>query len=492
MLNSTQVRIARAITFAFLTAAILIFVADAQAQGNRNSQAKLYFFTQAGCPPCQQMKPSVEWIKQYIDVTTVDTQHQQQWARHFNVQQTPTFVIASGNDVIARRVGAMSRVDLANFWNQNVPKTNSNNSERSSTTNAVANQSNSTRNVESRSGSQFAARQVSYESPSNSSSVNPTAARDNAYRSTVRLKIDEQGAVSYATGTVIHIHNNEALVVTCGHAFRENRGQGAITGHSGFADGRKNNLTGNLLYYDAGANDVALLVVKPATGLVASEIAAPTYKAKRGEPFFSYGCNHGQDPSILECSFLRLGEYSSSEDRSSAVRYDTTRRPVQGRSGGGLFNSAGQLIGICTGAAVEVDEGIYGSIDVIYRGISKAGLAQLFQGQGTPTQSFVSDNAQSAQRDLPQQHQKFNNASIGRSQSLDSQITPVTNRSNANRVEILCNVRSADAPNQVSQIVVRNPSQQLLQMLQSEGTIVNQPTRSASNNQEVIRAQSHR
>ena len=490
MLNSTQARIARAIAFAFLTAAILFFVADAQAQGNRNSQAKLYFFTQAGCPPCQQMKPSVEWIKQYISVTTVDTQHQQQWARHFNVQQTPTFVIASGNDVIARRVGAMSRVELANFWNQNVPKTNSNSSKRSATTNAVANQTNVKRNAEPRSGSQFAARQVSYESPSNSS-VSPTAARENAYRSTVRLKIDERGAVSYATGTVIHIHNNEALVVTCGHAFRENRGKGSITGHSGFADGKKNNLTGNLLYYDAGANDVALLVVKPATGLVASEIAAPTYKAKRGEQFFSFGCNHGQDPSVLECSFLRLGEYSSSADRSSAVRYDTTRRPVQGRSGGGLFNSAGQLIGICTGAAVEVDEGIYGSIDVIYRGIRKAGLAQLFQGQGTPTQSFASDNSQSAPGNLPPRHQRIDNAPIGHSQSLNSQITPVANRSNANRVEILCNVRSTDSPNQVSQIVVRNPSQQLLQMLQSEGTTVNQPNRSAKN-QEVIRAQSHR
>ena len=450
----------------------LLFLAPVAAQSTPKAQSKLYFFTQSGCAPCQQMKPTIEWISQYIDVQTIDTQHQQQWARHFNVRRTPTVVIATGNKVVARREGAISRTDLATFWNH-YASASADQGSQSTTTSAKSNVAHN-----------YSARHASFESPHRPASTS-SSAKQNAHRSTVRLKIDEGGAVSYATGTVIHIQNNEALVITCGHAFRENRGQGAITGQSGFADGRPTNISGNLLFYDAGANDVALVVVKPATGLIAAEIADPKYNAERGEQFFSFGCNHGDDPSILECNFLRLGQYSSPGEKTSAIRYDTTKRPVQGRSGGGLFNASGQLIGICTGAAVEVDEGIYGSINVIYRGIEKAGLTQLFTKHANQDRVVFKNQLRSSNQQLNQVPNRTGNNSATR-------ITPVVNRSQLNNVEIQCSVRTGSGPNDVQQIFIKNPSQELISLLNSEGHLINQAARTANQNGEVIRAQSHR
>ena len=62
-----------------------------------------------------------------------------------------------------------------------------------------------------------------------------------------------------------------------------------------------------------------------------------------------------------------------------AIKYDIYGRPVDGRSGGGLFNEKGELIGICNAAAVEVDEGIYTALETMHWQIAQVNLEHLFQ-----------------------------------------------------------------------------------------------------------------
>jgi glutaredoxin len=460
----------------------------AWAQQARQSQPRLYFFTQAACPPCHKMKPAVDEIAKYIDVQIVDTQQQAQWADHFGVRETPTVVLAAGNQILGRHVGSLEYSELAKFCNdglQRVEPQPANPEFRNSDSQTTSHQQTAPPSTGFRDSQ---VQNVSYESASPNVG-NANSVKANAHRSTVRLKIDEQGATSYATGTVIHVHNNEALVVTCGHAFRDNQGKGRITGHSGFSDNQINELDGHLLYYDAGPSDVALVVVKPATGLVPSPIAQVSYKPGRGEAMFSYGCNHGEDPSIMNCTFLRLGRYLSDNraDQSSALRYDTTRRPVQGRSGGGLFNSNGELIGICTGAAVEDDEGIYGSIEVIYEGLQKAGLTQLFSnGNDTVVSTVQANDNRQSNREIATEMQPIGRDSDNRL----NQISPAMNQTVPGEFEIVCNLRSKDARGQSQQIVVRNPSAELLKLLKEQGQTVNHVA-SNRDDREVIRAQSH-
>ena len=45
----------------------------------------------------------------------------------------------------------------------------------------------------------------------------------------VRLKVDDEKGHSYGTGTIIDARQGEALIITCGHLFRESKGQGPLT-----------------------------------------------------------------------------------------------------------------------------------------------------------------------------------------------------------------------------------------------------------------------
>ena len=79
---------------------------------------------------------------------------------------------------------------------------------------------------------------------------------------TVRLKVEDPQGISYATGTVIHGHNGEYLLMTCGHVFRESAGKGEITAEFGFENGELETAPGQLISYDAKARDVALVAIR--------------------------------------------------------------------------------------------------------------------------------------------------------------------------------------------------------------------------------------
>ena len=45
----------------------------------------------------------------------------------------------------------------------------------------------------------------------------------------MRLRVDDPTGHSYGTGTIIDARSGEALVITCGHLFRDSKGKGPIT-----------------------------------------------------------------------------------------------------------------------------------------------------------------------------------------------------------------------------------------------------------------------
>ena len=58
---------------------------------------------------------------------------------------------------------------------------------------------------------------------------------------------------------------------------------------------------------------------------------------------------------------------------------EAARAPEEGRSGGGLFNAAGQLIGVCFAADPQGNEGLYASIDSIYQKLDALNLTATLQ-----------------------------------------------------------------------------------------------------------------
>ena len=82
------------------------------------------------------------------------------------------------------------------------------------------------------------------------------------------------------------------------------------------------------------------------------------------------------------------------------------RRAV-GRSGGGLFDQQGRLIGVCNAADAEGNEGIYAAAQVVYAQINRLGLGHLFN-DSAPTQT---PDVQFASNSTPVQ--SFATASVG-------------------------------------------------------------------------------
>lgn len=193
----------------------------------------------------------------------------------------------------------------------------------------------------------------------------------NAFDATVRLRVVDPGGTSHGTGTIIHTSGQDALVLTCGHIFRESRGQGRIEADVSFSSQMKT-VPGKLITFDSNAHDIALLTIRSPFPVKAVRIARNHFQGRLNQDVFTIGCDKGNTPTIRRSHFKRAARYDGTE------KYDVFGRPIDGRSGGGLFNQQGELIGVCNAAAVHVDEGIYSGLKTIYRQLAISHLDHLF------------------------------------------------------------------------------------------------------------------
>ena len=76
------------------------------------------------------------------------------------------------------------------------------------------------------------------------------SAQQQALQATVRLRVVDASGVSHGTGTIIDVHGEDALVLTCGHIFRESQGRGEVFVEL-FVPGATQPVRGQLLTYEA-------------------------------------------------------------------------------------------------------------------------------------------------------------------------------------------------------------------------------------------------
>lgn len=362
-------------------AACLLFVLislSANLASAADDDTMLYFFTNKGCAPCIQVKHVIKQLDtEGYPVTTVNVSERPDWANAFRVTHTPTLALVRNNEVLAWQPRPMRAEELRD-WFRTIRYT-------PSAPTATANPRKTTSATKTR-PAQTKVSLASHASNarSNRSFSSPTMHRgtsrpgnqfeSDALNATVRLQVQDETGTSYATGTVVHTHAGESLVLTCGHVFRESKGKGTVVAEFGFADGQPIKVPGQVLDYDSDANDIALVSIRNGShALTAVEIAAAESIIDRGDRVFTLGCDHGEDPTIRNTAIKNLARYDGS------MKYDIFGRPVNGRSGGGMFNAKGQLIGVCNAAAVEVDEGIYTALETVHWQIAKTNLDHLFK-----------------------------------------------------------------------------------------------------------------
>ena len=468
---------------------------------------RVLFFTMDSCPPCKQMEPGIDQLERDgVEVSKIDVRQYADYARQCQVSQTPTTMVVQGNQVLARHSGALSYGQL-----QQMVATS-----QARTTNSPPRQPQPRSQPAGSSSKQAAPSQSNHTPAPYAQSTNSLTPEQLAHRATVRFRVEDAEGTSFATGTIIHRVGKEALVLTCGHVFRESQGQGIIHTDMGFAQNQPVTVVGKLMYYDAKEHDIALVAIPCPLEIQPIKVAPEKFTVQTGDKIFSLGCDGGDDPSVRQSVLKAVTRYSGIR------KYDIVGRPVNGRSGGGLFSAGGQLLGVCNAAAVEVDEGIYTGLDSIYWQFAKTNLTHLFRRSSTPAtrtadlqnggRAAVHDNVVAKSNELtpPATHAIHTggpapvNQAIYRGGEMPLRTASQANQPAiaANDMEVIVLIRSKSDPRQSETITLTNPAPETLQWLRSEESrgpslqdrMANLPTVPAPNprSNAEIRAQSPR
>ena len=289
-------------------------------------QPVLLDFSADWCGPCRSMEPVVRRLTaDGYAVRQVNIDREQQLAQRFGVDRVPTFVMTVDGREVDRAVGPVSYDRLTQMFAAARPAAP----------------------VPKPAPPSTPSRQTAPPEMRQSASASP---QTRAVQATVRLRVEDPQGNSIGTGTIIDVHGQEALVMTCGHIFRDSGGRGKISVDL-FCPGARGPINGELISYDL-KHDVALVAIRPGIAVKPMAVAPAGYAVRPGDRVFSVGCDRGADPSVRESHVTAINKFVGPANIVAAGE------PVIGRSGGGLCSADGQLIGVCNLADPTDREGI--------------------------------------------------------------------------------------------------------------------------------------
>ncbi len=419
-----------------------------------NQDSVLVYFTMNGCAACKAVEPTLtQWEQAGVVIRRVNADREPELAQRYQVNSYPTFVIVRGGREANRFVGAQSLRELYSALVQETPN-------RITNTNAAATASNldgpATRLVPISSGLSGSADR----NPVGEVAGEAVSAVVRAERATVRIRVYDGNGYGVGTGTIIDSHGEEALIITCGHIFRETQGKGRIEVDY-FVGGRAQTLPGTLVDYDATTRDIGLISFRPNMPVVPVPVIGADQAPATGQSVFSFGCDHGADPSRRDTRVSAINKFQGPQN------VEISGAPVEGRSGGGLFDQNGRLIGICNAADHQDDEGLYAGPQVIHWQLDRVELAHLYRGGQNNLQLAGSKgptelNVTPASAIHGQKEMNLSPQFAEASNSLPSRDFTQADE------EIICIVRSKSNPTEAPRVVtIPQPSHQLLDLINS-------------------------
>ncbi|TWT67072.1 trypsin-like peptidase domain-containing protein [Allorhodopirellula solitaria] len=387
-------------------------------------------FSSSNCPPCRAMQPIVsELIARGVPVRQVDVQAEPQLVQRYQIRSTPTYVVVQDGREVTRLVGAQTAAQLYTALKQNpggelvptrselagptptiqdpqtrlAPMTSPSRSLAQSSDRSIR----SELGPSSQPGSSNAASGDQWQSlaslpstdaapPARTASVRSEAmpnatlanAVERAQAATVRLRVHDGRGYGAGTGTIIDVHGEEALVLTCGHLFRDGDGKGKIEVDL-FVAGQPRTVIGQLIDYDAGDRDIGLVAIRPDMPVQPVEVVQASDVLKVGQPAFSFGCDRGDPPSRRDTRITGVNKYNQNIGGSNL---EISGAPIDGRSGGGLFDERGRLVGVCNAADYKSDIGIYTGPGAIHWQLDRVQLERLYQD--APAESLASNETE--------------------------------------------------------------------------------------------------
>lgn len=365
--------------------------AESSATAPATKDVQLLLFTQTHCPPCQQIAPMINHlIANQYPIRKIDVAVTPQEAHRWNVVETPTLVVVADGREVQRTKGVVSANQVGKMLIAAGYPADLSVLTKPTFLSAVQN-----RLAQIPQGRRGHRGEVDTTDPRTSIPQDQwTRTEQQSLAATVRIKVryQENGSLvtDFGTGTVIHRMGREILILTCGHVFRDSQGNAQIEVDLGF-DGADSKVTvpGQLLQFDSGAPDVALVTAATDFEIQPVPLAGPDYEPAEGVRLFSVGCDQGKPATVRRGHYLSTsvcGEPVAAGQQPSgrtARKYDVSGRPVVGRSGGGLFTQDGHLIGVCNAAVIEDNRGVYSAIDNIHQLLTSVNAAHLFRQDAT-------------------------------------------------------------------------------------------------------------
>jgi thiol-disulfide isomerase/thioredoxin len=380
-------------------------------------------FSADWCGPCQQMAPLIGeigaagWLVRHVDV---DQEHD--IVKRFQVTGVPCYILLVKGHEVGRIDGATTRSELEKLLAQSrqplglpklavqtdsptvhqipgVPVPVSNSATHLATESAVsptvhppAQLSGSVsqplvdqaaeRSLRDPQGTQ---QQPVLAPPPTLAVETKSALQRNLIQATARLRVQDPNGASWGTGTVIDCRQGEALILTCGHIFRDSVGEGTIEVDL-FGDPSADRLAGQMVSYDLD-RDLALVSVFTEAILEPVKIGSVGRPRDVGEGVATIGCDGGREPT------MHVSRVTSVDKYLGPANVQVAGQPVQGRSGGGLLALDGTLLGVCNAADPEDNEGLFAALPSIHEHLDEAGLAFVYRHVYPGTKNELAGNA---------------------------------------------------------------------------------------------------
>lgn len=191
------------------------------------------------------------------------------------------------------------------------------------------------------------------------------------WRTAVRITASTDAGAYVGSGTIVDGSPDSALAITAAHVVRkpdgttflvEIFGQGDPNGKTASIGPPIGSFAGEVVDSDAGL-DVGLIRFRPGRQLPSSRLVPEGWAPISGQPLCSVGCSSGDDPTAISERFLRRQTLKMKGFPYPSIECD--REPPQGRSGGGLFEPNGRLIGVCDFAETQSHTGLYADVESI-------------------------------------------------------------------------------------------------------------------------------
>ena len=380
-------------------------------------------FSAEWCGPCKQMAPLIGeigaagWLVRHVDV---DQEHDV--VKRFQVNGVPCYILLVKGQEVGRIDGATTRSELEKLLSKSrrplglpklvasadvpkvrqipgVPIPTSNSPTHLSTEPTVAptvhppaqlsgvvNQSLANQSFpRSLREPKQEKKQTALEAAPTLAIETKTNLQQSLIQATARLRVQDPKGASWGTGTVIDCRQGEALILTCGHIFRDSVGEGTIEVDL-FGDTAAGRLAGQMVSYDLD-RDLALVSVFTEVNLEPVKIGSVGRPREVGEGVVTIGCDGGRDPT------MHVSRVASVDKYLGPANVQVAGQPVQGRSGGGLFAIDGTLLGVCNAADPEDNEGLFAALPSIHEHLDEAGLAFVYRHVYPGTENELAGNA---------------------------------------------------------------------------------------------------